>query len=575
METGDANYESDAGTEAEADEENVIDGEEEPVQSVEVEAVAQSANAQVASSVSHVSSSHNVAVVDENSKLFKSSPLESQKTVKSDGSKRGRNSDDEDDGDDGRSCPICMDIWSNSGNHRLASLRCGHFFGHSCIMRWLQIGCAAGQRRCPQCNKKANTKDIRVHYARKLQVLDTTERDRLREELESVQREKNRLELELARSNLNQQLHQQQITELRNKVARLQRIQAASTGEDVQTGRTASQRQLSVHRNVEICKEGECRVLAYNTWLNLLVVSQRSANNLFSGYGIKKIDTLEFRPIQFVFLHPKPIRDMAFHPQRNDILLSVSLDRCAKLFNVANNTVVQTYTADNPLWSCCWDADNTNLFFAGTSNGLILQYDVRFPNEPVGRLTSTADSSPVTSLAAVQSCPGRTLARGGILACRLNSCWAYERTEACYAGSQLPFDGPFISLCYDQESGHVLISTRPSGRFPHVRHIVCHLPQTTAGQDAHLICNPVHTFQGSTSQKLLSRPCQMTVAGDTLVAAHQESLKSVALWSLSSGQQVFNVPVSQPVTDLCSVQVNGSSYLAALSERILSIYSFK
>ncbi|KAJ9585898.1 hypothetical protein L9F63_020461, partial [Diploptera punctata] len=485
---------------------------------------------------------------------------------------------DEDDGDDGRTCPICMDIWSNTGVHRLSSLRCGHLFGHSCITRWLQVGCSTGQRRCPQCNKKASVKDIRLHYARKLQVLDTAERDRMREELQSVQREKNRLELELARANLNQQLHLQQIAELKLKLVQLEKQISNGHCKRVEGSLTqkSSQRQeikhLSVLQSVEICKDGGCRVMAYNAWLKLIVVSRQSSNHLFSGFGIKKIDATEFRQTQFVFLHPKPIRDMSFHPQRNDMLLSVSLDRCAKLLNVSNNAVVQSYTTDNPLWSCCWDADNSNMFFIGTCNGAILHYDIRSNSEPLNKLTHD-DPSPVSSLVAVPPCPGRTMSRGGILASRLNSCWAYKLRDAKYVGTQIPFDGPFVSMCYDKHTEHILISTRPNTRYPHARHILCHLPQITAGEEPSLVCNPIHTFQGSTSQNLLSRPCLMPVQGDTLVAAHQESLKSIALWSVSSGRQVINSPASRPVIDLCPIQINHNQYLAALTEKWLKIYN--
>ena len=42
---------------------------------------------------------------------------------------------DEDDDDDGAFCPICFEPWTNSGDHRIASLKCGHFFGQACIDR--------------------------------------------------------------------------------------------------------------------------------------------------------------------------------------------------------------------------------------------------------------------------------------------------------------------------------------------------------------------------------------------------------------------------------------------------------
>jgi hypothetical protein len=40
--------------------------------------------------------------------------------------------------DEGAQCTICLDPWSNSGEHRLCSLVCGHFFGKSCITTWLK-----------------------------------------------------------------------------------------------------------------------------------------------------------------------------------------------------------------------------------------------------------------------------------------------------------------------------------------------------------------------------------------------------------------------------------------------------
>lgn len=51
---------------------------------------------------------------------------------------------------------------------------------------YLQSGCMGGVKRCPTCNKRANLKDIRVIYARRLQALDTSERDKIQAELELV-----------------------------------------------------------------------------------------------------------------------------------------------------------------------------------------------------------------------------------------------------------------------------------------------------------------------------------------------------------------------------------------------------
>ncbi|XP_021936864.1 E3 ubiquitin-protein ligase RFWD3-like isoform X2 [Zootermopsis nevadensis] len=525
---------------------------------------------QFAPSTSQSTASPSVAgALDQDSlQLERSSPQKSQ----GDGKKQVNCDKAKDHYDDGSMCSICLEMWSNSGNHRLSSLRCGHFFGHSCIMRWLKSGSQNGMKRCPQCNEKARKKEIRLHYARKLQALDTADRDWLKGQLDTVKREKNMLELELARANLNQRLLQEELSELRQTLMQMQETEARCTRHDVQKSDPTSVKNMGFYRSFQV-HAGDCRVLAYNKYLSLLVASQYYP--VFRSYGLSKFDTRILNSPQMFPIHEKEIRDLAFHPLRYDMLLSVSLDQSAKLFDVANNRIFEIYPSDNPLWSCCWDVVNTNLFYVGTSKGAVIQHDIRYSTKPVWKITTPNDSSPVTSIAAIPACPGRTLARGGFLACTLNSCWAYEGCDADYVGTQLPFDGPFVSLKYDKASDHVLISTRPNIHFPYSRHIVCQLPKTSADSRPDVICAPVHTFQGGTSQKLLSRPCLVPVCGeDTLVAAYQESLKTIALWSMSSGEQILTCPAYLPLIDLCPIGNNSSNYLVALSTRSFALYHY-
>ncbi|KAH9302205.1 hypothetical protein KI387_013788, partial [Taxus chinensis] len=44
------------------------------------------------------------------------------------------------DTDDCYSCLICMEPWtqSKSEEHNICSLACGHFFGRSCIIKWIK-----------------------------------------------------------------------------------------------------------------------------------------------------------------------------------------------------------------------------------------------------------------------------------------------------------------------------------------------------------------------------------------------------------------------------------------------------
>lgn len=49
-----------------------------------------------------------------------------------------------------------------------------------------QTACPVNGRKCPTCNVKAHWRDIRVLYAKTLIALDTTEKDRLMDQLRSV-----------------------------------------------------------------------------------------------------------------------------------------------------------------------------------------------------------------------------------------------------------------------------------------------------------------------------------------------------------------------------------------------------
>ncbi|KAH9302200.1 hypothetical protein KI387_013783, partial [Taxus chinensis] len=75
------------------------------------------------------------------------------------------------DFDDSQNCSICMEPWTQSGEHNICSLACGHFFGRSCITRWIKhLGTRSS--KCPQCSKKATLRDMRNHYLQRISLCD-------------------------------------------------------------------------------------------------------------------------------------------------------------------------------------------------------------------------------------------------------------------------------------------------------------------------------------------------------------------------------------------------------------------
>lgn len=60
---------------------------------------------------------------------------------------------------------------------------------------------------------------------------------------------------------------------------------------------------------------------------------------------------------------------------------------------------VCSFTCAQPVWSCAWDLDDHNYFYAGLQNGVVAVFDIRNLAQSVHQLTAPENSlSPVVSL---------------------------------------------------------------------------------------------------------------------------------------------------------------------------------
>jgi WD40 repeat protein len=168
-----------------------------------------------------------------------------------------------------------------------------------------------------------------------------------------------------------------------------------------------------------------CRVMAYNEFHGMLIVSQPSFTALAPGYGIRKINMLDQKVGPFLSLHREPIRDMAFHPVRQDQLLSASQEKCVKLTNINTGHCVQRYTCDSEAWSCCWNLDDANQFFVGTKRSQVLLYDTRCGDEPKLQLEFPgSERRPIIGLSYVPSQQQHpSFPSSGLLVLTLGSLW--------------------------------------------------------------------------------------------------------------------------------------------------------
>ncbi|XP_010138793.1 PREDICTED: E3 ubiquitin-protein ligase RFWD3 [Buceros rhinoceros silvestris] len=492
------------------------------------------------------------------------------------------------DEEEGDTCAICFEQWTNAGDHRLSALRCGHLFGYTCIERWLK-----GQAgKCPQCNKKAKRSDIVILYARTLKALDTTEQERMRSSLEKEQMLRRQAELESAQSRLQLQVLTDECSKLRRQVQELKALVArhnASASQQPSSSGTRlpasqSQRKYHLEKTFLVSQTGNCRVMAYCDSLSCLVVSQPSPQSTFiPGCGVKMMSVANLKSSQYIPIHSKQIRGLAFGSRADGLLLSAALDNTLKLTSLATNTVVQTYNAGRPVWSCCWCLDDTNYIYAGLVNGSIMIYDLRDTNSHVQELVPQKSRCPMVSLSYLPRMASASLPYGGILAGTLEgACFWEQKAGNSYRPHHLPLEpGGCIDIQTEISTRHCLATYRPSKNHPCVRCVMMELtcsPLTEASEDVVCSSNPIQTFSAGPTCKLLTKNAIFQSPeedGSVFVCAGDEASNSALLWDAGSGFLLQKLQADLPVLDICPLEVNQTHLLATLTEKMVKIYKWQ
>ncbi|XP_053385087.1 E3 ubiquitin-protein ligase RFWD3-like isoform X2 [Mercenaria mercenaria] len=503
----------------------------------------------------------------------------------------------EEEEEDGDCCPICFEAWTTSGLHRLCSLRCGHLFGQSCIEKWLK-----GQGgKCPHCNAKAKRQDIRVLYGRAVKALDTTEQDRALKDLEKERDAKRRAEMEGAQIRLQYQMTIEENNRLKLEVETLKAqlrktggsglpgLPALNSGKKMEVGQGLNKSQIAgryvIDKKVKIWDAGNCRVMAHCPSLATIVASQPSSSPLFPGFGVKKICTLDFKTSQYITIHSKAIRDVAFHPTVEDgMLLSCGLDKKVKMTSLLSNAVVQSYDTPMPAWSCVWNAENRNFFYAGLQNGLVQEFDIRNTEGPVREFNREGSRSPVASLCYMCADRRADFRSGGLLIGQLDRVSFFEwLPNDQHRIHLLPLEGSLTSLHIEPNTRHILASFRPTGRHPTIRHQLCELISRNISTVPSVIdnvctCNVIHTFHGGRMQTVLSKTIVHQHPADTtrlLVCAGDETDNTVHIWDSGSGQLSQRLATGGVTVDMCSMNINNTMYLATLTDKLCKVYKWE
>lgn len=501
---------------------------------------------------------------------------------------------------EGDTCTICFEPWTTAGDHRPSALRCGHLFGFTCIQKWLKaVGAGA---KCPQCNKKAKRSDIVKLYVTKLRALDNSEQESLKRALEHEQSLRRKAELESAQDKLRLQVVTNQCGQIQRELQELRALMTQTGSCSVPSGASSSssvsssllpgpsQRpdgsrpgQYSFAKAVLMSQSGGCRVLAYCEPLSCLLASQPSPHaTLVPGCGVKKLSVVNMKASQYVPIHSKQIRGLSFNRQNDSLLLSAALDNTIKLTSLLTNTVVQTYNAGRPVWSCCWCLDNSNYVYAGLINGSVLIYDTRDTSTHIQELQPLRSRCPVASLCYVPRAASSSFPCGGLIAGSLEGgCFWEQVNETTYRPHVLPME---TSGCTDiqvePESRHCLVTYRPGRSNPTLRCVLMALNRTPQGDSSDTpvcSCSPVQTFSAGTSCKLLTKNSvfRSPEGSGTLVCAGDEASNSTMVWNAGSGVLLQKLPADLPVLDISPFSMNGEHFLASLTEKMLKLYKWE
>ncbi|XP_074864715.1 E3 ubiquitin-protein ligase RFWD3 isoform X2 [Carettochelys insculpta] len=496
------------------------------------------------------------------------------------------------DEEEGDTCAICFEPWTNAGEHRLSALRCGHLFGYTCIVRWLK-----GQAgKCPQCNKKAKRSDVVVLYARTVKALDTSEQERMKSSLEREQKLRRQAELESAQSRLQLQVLTDECSKLRKQVQELKALMAQhSTSASQQPGSSRScfpgclsssqsQHKYHLEKAFLVSQSGSCRVMAYCDSLSCLVVSQPSPQaTLIPGCGVKMMSAANLKSSQYIPIHSKQIRGLAFSNRTDGLLLSAALDHTVKLTSLTTNTVVQTYNAGRPVWSCCWCLDDTNYIYAGLVNGSILVYDLRDTSSHVQELAPQKSRCPMVSLSYLPRMASATLPYGGVVAGTLEGgCFWEQKASHSYRPHHLPLEtGGCIDIQTEIITRHCLATYRPNKSNNCLHCVVMELScsqLTDASVDVVCSCHPVQTFSAGPTCKLLTKNAIFQSPeedGSILVCAGDEASNSAMVWDAGSASLLQKLQTDLPVLDICPFTVNHNNLLATLTEKMVKLYKWK
>lgn len=396
--------------------------------------------------------------------------------------------------------------------------------------------------------------------------MDKSEEYRLQDLLDVEKKKNVDLQSQLSTIKLEMAIYKEEYAKLETECNRLRQC-----GVIYDAPSTSTQRQtiykMSMHKNIEINRDGGCRAITYGRRIQTLIMSQKSSIALFPGYGVRFVSAYNLQPTIYFRMSLNAIRDLSLD-SNEELLAAVGNDKSAYIYSVTNNTPVATMApSQSHIWTSSFDKVRQNNIHLGTQQGITFTYDMRNYSSYVEQLTTPGDGTPVIG---IQSVPvSNQFPFGGFIVCKLRSLCFYEYTASARTQqTPLPVEGSFASINFNEQTNVLLIATRISAKFPQARLIVSNLTKI----DGTPVLLPVCTILGTRIQQTMTRSTQITIGNDSLIASYLQDLKCVTTWNADNGNRMQGFNVDDCILDMCPMYINDTSFLATLSDTRCRIF---
>ncbi|CAG7891150.1 unnamed protein product [Brassica rapa] len=504
---------------------------------------------------------------------------------------------------EGTSCLICMEVWTNGGDHQVCCLPCGHLYGFSCIKKWLKQPRSAG--KCPQCNRTCGLRDVRKIFASRIAAVDDDAHKRilfLEGKLNSIEQKSASWSNKEAQWRKREAELRSEVNKLKKKIAYME----STTNATLRESNVASQEKYTPGNKIYQEQNGHApscsfrhqgerlvnggRIFDIDGGRQILLLARRLSG--VGGTFVLSQMSLHSGEIDDIMLPPttRAIKDLHISPHNNGLAVFGSLGKKLSVISLESHNTVLSYDLPAAPWSCSWDRSSSHHIYAGLQNGMVLVFDMRQTMGPLASLAGltsnpvhtihhlSANSTPTTDVCSL-------LSASSIGLCQWNINGSEGRPSLV---PETGNPGVCISSSYCPWSDHVVASYRPRvGSSDDTVSTQPTLTQTganTIGVDGFHVCLK---RRGFCFQKLSSTHASVdtirlprTAIVDfgeggrkQLFASCEESTRQLILQDPSTFavSQRFSLASHHPLQDVKYANVNGYTLLGLLTDDRLQL----